>query len=364
MDEDDEPREFGAEISDYAGLNPPYAPRNGPFETVEELLMVRGVTPELLFGRDVNRNGMIDLFEQNLPLPIADPGDGSMERGWSALLTLYSKEKNVDQDGNPRIQLNSDDLEQLFEDLSAVFDTSWATFIVAYRQSGPANNQDENGDESEGESDESEGEDEGDDGEAQPAGNQQLDFSRPGSVKLKNILELIGARTKIQAAEGEESVTLESPFDDDPASMGSYLPLLMDKCTVNDQPVINGRVNIMQAPPAVLMTVPGMTDEICNAILSQRDMVNEGADPALAHETWLLSSGIVTLDEMRTMLPFITARGDVYRAQVVGYFDSGGIAARAEVVIDATKAYPRVVFWRDISHLGRGFALDALGIEP
>ncbi len=39
------------------GLDPPYAPRNGPMETIEELLLVRGVTPELLFGVDANHNG-------------------------------------------------------------------------------------------------------------------------------------------------------------------------------------------------------------------------------------------------------------------------------------------------------------------
>ena len=30
MDEDDEVREFGAEINEYTGLDPPYEPKNGP----------------------------------------------------------------------------------------------------------------------------------------------------------------------------------------------------------------------------------------------------------------------------------------------------------------------------------------------
>ena len=38
--------------------NPPYAPRNGPLGSIEELLLVRGVTPALLFGADLNRNGV------------------------------------------------------------------------------------------------------------------------------------------------------------------------------------------------------------------------------------------------------------------------------------------------------------------
>ena len=50
LDPDDEPRELGCEVEYYSGLSPPYAPKNGPVDTVEELLLVRGVTPQLLFG--------------------------------------------------------------------------------------------------------------------------------------------------------------------------------------------------------------------------------------------------------------------------------------------------------------------------
>ena len=46
IDEDDETREFGAEFDYYQSLGSPYEPNNGPFNTVEELLLVRGVVPE------------------------------------------------------------------------------------------------------------------------------------------------------------------------------------------------------------------------------------------------------------------------------------------------------------------------------
>src|SRR5262249_21214623 len=45
LDSDDTPRENGAEVDYYSSLSPPYAPKNGPIETLEELLKVRGVTP-------------------------------------------------------------------------------------------------------------------------------------------------------------------------------------------------------------------------------------------------------------------------------------------------------------------------------
>jgi general secretion pathway protein K len=53
IDEDDEPLGFGgAESSYYQGLATPYTPRNGPMEFIEELLLVRGITPELYNGTE------------------------------------------------------------------------------------------------------------------------------------------------------------------------------------------------------------------------------------------------------------------------------------------------------------------------
>jgi general secretion pathway protein K len=49
-DEDDFHRVNGAESDYYLSLSSPYAARNGPFDTVEDLLWVRGVTPDLFFG--------------------------------------------------------------------------------------------------------------------------------------------------------------------------------------------------------------------------------------------------------------------------------------------------------------------------
>jgi general secretion pathway protein K len=41
----------GAEDQYYQALDPPYTPKNGNFDTIEELLLVRGVTPEYFYGK-------------------------------------------------------------------------------------------------------------------------------------------------------------------------------------------------------------------------------------------------------------------------------------------------------------------------
>ena len=342
IDDDDEVREFGAELDYYSGLDPPYAPRNGMLETVEELLLVRGVTPDLLFGMDINRNGMVDSHEAAGGAAVEADVDGAMDRGWSAYLTLYSQEKNESPQGNPRIYLNQEDMQNLHAELSAVFPREWANFIVAYRQNGPYT---------------------GNNNETVKADTGDVDLSDEGRFELTQVLDLIGRRTRVKFDGEDQASVLETPFPEELIAMGIYMPLLMDNVTVNQGPTIPGRININQAPRVVLRGIPGMDEEILNQIISLRTPEASIERPNRRHETWLLMEAVVSLNEMRALVPFITAGGDVYRTQTVGYFEGGHSSARAEVVIDATSPMPRVVSWRDISHLGRGYALETLGVE-
>ncbi|MFO7569225.1 MAG: type II secretion system protein GspK [Smithellaceae bacterium] len=60
-DEDDHTRLRGAETGYYQTLNVPYQAANRPFEALEELLLVRGVDPELLYGADHGKGIIQDL---------------------------------------------------------------------------------------------------------------------------------------------------------------------------------------------------------------------------------------------------------------------------------------------------------------
>ncbi|MBI4559410.1 MAG: general secretion pathway protein GspK [Candidatus Hydrogenedentes bacterium] len=50
IDTDDEPRASGAESEYYSALDVPYGCKNGSLDSVEELLLVKGITLELFFG--------------------------------------------------------------------------------------------------------------------------------------------------------------------------------------------------------------------------------------------------------------------------------------------------------------------------
>lgn len=63
-DPDDLHRLHGAESDYYMSLKNPYKARNADFETMEELLLVKGVTGELLHGNGSSR-GLIDILTVN-----------------------------------------------------------------------------------------------------------------------------------------------------------------------------------------------------------------------------------------------------------------------------------------------------------
>ncbi|MCE2800368.1 MAG: type II secretion system protein GspK, partial [Planctomycetaceae bacterium] len=164
IDPDDEPREFGVEGDYYSQLPSPYAPVNGPLNSIEQLLLVKGVTPYLLFGLDQNRNGVLESSESNAAMmnggmPGATGGMGinagmggssgtsgtaqgqqaaPPDLGWAMYLTLYSKERNLTADGSARVNLNTQDMTNLRTDLAAVVGDDLATFVIAYRNFGPS----------------------------------------------------------------------------------------------------------------------------------------------------------------------------------------------------------------------------------
>ena len=90
-DADDEVTAGGAESEYYLLLADPYACKNAPLETVEELLLIQYASCDLLFGEDTNRNGVLDENENDADA--ADPPDnrdGHLDRGIFDLVTVYS----------------------------------------------------------------------------------------------------------------------------------------------------------------------------------------------------------------------------------------------------------------------------------
>jgi len=108
-DSDDEPSDEGAESDYYLSLEEGYQCKNGPFESLDELRLVKGFDLSIIYGEDTNRNGVLDEQEDDadLNLPVDDK-NGLLRKGLSEYLTLYSAQPNEQSDGSARIEITED----------------------------------------------------------------------------------------------------------------------------------------------------------------------------------------------------------------------------------------------------------------
>lgn len=383
IDEDDNRRPYGAEATDYSFATP----RNGPLDSLEELLLVAGVTPELLYGEDANRNGLLDPNEDDGELsPPMDNTDGILDLGWAEYLTVHSRESNLrrapDRYGEPKINVNDSLLTDLYDQLEEEFGEEVAQFVTAYRMFGPVEDdlddydpdnplagaasggRDSTGDRETDEALERLAEGIAGamlgtaDGDVTRGG---LNLLQGGSRSIGSIYELIDA--EVEAVIDEQMETLTSPWSSSPGDLQATLPHLLDALTVTSRSNIQGRININQARREVLLAIPEMTPDLADSIISTRARRMAGgnrADDTFATAGWLLIEGLVDIQTMRRLDGYVTARGEVFRLQAVGHADRPGPMTRIEAIIDATEDLPRILFQRNLSELGPGFRHDQL----
>ena len=362
LDEDDEPRTFGAEAEEG------YTPTNGPITSMEELLQVRGIEPEMLYGEDFNRNGLLDPNENDgTEKEPPDNADGILDLGLSAYFTIYSREVNTRADGSARIFVNDYILSDLYDEIAEEIDEDTAKFIIAYRMfgcehaasiedatlseemerflagiaQGIAGNNDEEGKVTRG----------------------GIDLTDPPEFIFRSVFDMIDA--EVPAVIDGATVTISSPWTS--ASMADDLPQLYELFSMIEDVEILGRVDPNQARKEVLLTIPAeeMTVELAEAIAAS-SMIDGSGNPLenliyqRATPGWLVLEGLVDMPTMRTLAQYFTTRGGVFRTQVVGHFDEGGPISRVEVVIDGTEYPARVKYIRDLTNLGKGYRRDQL----
>lgn len=315
LDEDDLPREFGAEDDWYLASNRNYTPRQGRIPRLTELLLIRGFTPDVLFGADENANGWIDRHEQqnaSLRIKREQPAFGLSE--W---ITVLSAESNVSTTGQPKINLNSADLVELYRLVEKRLGSEAARFVVALRMNGPAN---------------ARGAFDFDSPEAiaarkalarsraQEQVGQTLEFERfqgqsfggfsvdrPGRYELRSVVDLVAVQ--VEATVDGQSTVLQSPWKPN-GQLSGVLKTLEDQFTLTEDRVRIGRINPLVAIKEVLVTVPGLSDQLCQKILRSRPETSE----CCRHQNigWLVDQRLLTLPQLRVVAPYLTGGGDVY----------------------------------------------------
>ena len=368
IDSDEEARAGGAESSTYEALAVPYSARNAPMQSIDELLQVQGVTPQLFYGEDANRNGRMDPNEDDgAESPPTDDQDGTLDFGLRDYLTVSSRERNIQTTGEQKINLNNGIVAEMFDFLEESFDTETATFVTGYRLTG-----DQLAD-SQAQGKLTIEQQQLVDWIAKNLANGELgkvtrggmDLSNPPQASFRSIYDLIDAQVAVTVNGANQ--TLNSPWTStDPAGLMEQMLVLEEKLTWLNDEFIDGRINVNIAPREVLLAIPDMTEAIADAILGARPVAGEDSAQAAQvmsmrrSPVWLLTEGFVDVPTFKRLGPWLTTTGDVYSFQVLGHFDQGGPTTRLEAMVDGTKKPPRITFQRDLTGLGRGFSPDLL----
>jgi len=282
-DGDEDQTTGGAERGYYQNLLFKYQIRNGSLRTIRELLLVRGVSERLLYGEDTNLNGRLDSNERDgEKSPPADNEDGRLDKGWIEYLTCYSYDKNVDADGNQRININQADANELRESLG--IKESHAKWIVENR----------------------------------------------GQNRYQSIADLINSSSPKESSpssSGDDSQVQAEPLD-----LATFSNIA-DRITVDDAEQVPGRINVNTAPEIVLAALLGGDDkahQLAGNIIAHRENLPDGMK-SIAE---MMDVSSMDIDTFKKIANYITVRSNVFTIRSFASAESR-IISRGELQIEA-----------------------------
>lgn len=297
----------GANADYYLSLQPPYKPRHGPLMTTRELLLVKGVTRDLLYGKDSHANGL---------LPAAGDGEddslssgdlaGDTDGGWAGILTVGSTEKNVNAGGQDRVNVQTAD-ENSLTSVKGIT-SAMARAIVAYR----------------------------------------------GQNTLKSIADLLdvtapqnqnqggNGNSGANSGQGDSSQSSQSNGQGASASgsnsggsgsgrkviSSDVLTDIADDITTSDDKDLSGMININTAALDVLTCLPGVDRQLAQAIISYRQ-----SSGFFANTAELLKVGGMTSDIFKQVAPLVSARSETFRILSEGKVTSTGARQRIQAIV-------------------------------
>lgn len=359
LDTDDEPSEFGAETSYYTAQNPPRMPRQGPVQSLHELLQIRGVTPEGLFGDRAEANhkpnqGFLP-SEVNAGIALAAFG------GWSQYLTVTSCESVLNESGRRKININQPVLALLYDQLLPILGADAARYIVAWRMRGATYLDQQRPDA-------------GEDQEQRrlerletarlrlaaqlgqsPDNTHSIhpDFSRrggltlgDGAMKFRSLLDLFGGQ--IQISVDARDRLLQSPWPADPVTLRRMLPVLERVLTITEHSVLQGRINVNEAAEPVLRSIPGISESIARGIVRVQPEIPQSRTGEFDSVAWLVTRGFLSVSELRRMGELICTGGDVRTGVSVGFISGQSAATALRYTLDCSGPTRKILQLTDL----------------
>lgn len=290
----------GAEDGYYLSLPDPYRCKNAPFETVEEVLLVRGAYPQLLYGNAPNApvgTGMNSGFGSSFSGGLT--ADHWVARGLYDLMTVYSQQ--------PGAQQSSDD----------------------------------NGNGGSG------GGGGNDDDDDDPFMNVNRGSHRN---RLREMLTAtLGEQRAQEIASGDNFDDIFDFYIKRHVTPEEFALFGNDIVTENNSPR-RGRINLNTAPREVLMCLPDMDQSKADKIIAARQ--NNVDRRSLAWVAEALGEEAVGIGED----DLVTGKSYQFSADILAVSADGRAFKRCRIVVDTADGTPRIIHRRDLTE--RGWPLE------
>lgn len=295
----------GAGESYYMSLDPPYHCKAAPFESVEELLLVRGVTKELLFGNDLNQNAATEDAEVNATT--------NANGGFTSALGAYQNDER-----------GLFHYVTVFTSPTTSTSSSGGTSGTSGSSSGAASLVNVNN----------------------ASAIRSLLQSTYSSSRATQIISSLGQQTNfsnifafaIQARlTPEEFALIAGQITATSTSGGTG-----GGTSTTSQ---GGKVNVNTASVRVLACLPGMDQTYAEALVQRR----QSTDDVTA--AWIL--GVLPASLLQgTLGNMLTGQSYWYSADIVAVSGDGRSFKRVRIVIDAQATPAKIIYRKDLSDLG------------
>lgn len=328
---------------------------------LSELLGIPGVTVERLFGKDSNRDGMVDPHEWATSGRDIRPGLREASLGWSGYWTTIAGESTLRRDGKPKIRLNQKNLAKLYDELIEIVTPEEAQFLIAWRlapakypddrsradiqvqkrkalleressfakrmleQTGSSLTKDANRF----------------DQDTERAG---IRFGSVEPIRIPSLIALCQCSVQI-SVRGEDRVLL-SPFPSTITDVVAWLQRWEELTTLSDDEVDVTRINIQHASKETLQTVMGMSESLAHSIVSTRDTLIGSQE--VATTAWLLTRGLVNWHEYRAIASEITTGGSVYSGIAIGQLEHSRFTTRIYFILDQRYGAGQWIYRREL----------------
>lgn len=283
-DQNQNARPGGVEGAYYSSLSPPYPIRDGPFQTLQEILLVKGVEANAFYGEDTNLNGKLDPNEDDGDeTPPDDNADGQLDEGWAAWLTCYSYEANTDSFGDQRLDLTRTSESELTSTLK--MPPKYAKWI-------------------------------------------QEKHRKPRSIA--DLISESSPRTPEDAGDGSsEAIDLQS------------YAAIVDHLTLSDDEYLFGRINVNTAPRPVLLALTEGNATLADAIIRFRSE-NFGRIDSIGD---LIKNESIDIEGFRKIADKITVRSNVHRMKASARSNRTKANYSIDIVLDTVRESADILYY-------------------